>query len=278
MSQDKPLLAFFGHHKCASTWVEDICFGVCHDLALNFKIVYEAKDFNHDLQKYVDDNNIDFIAYANADYKYVKQLRNYRGFHVVRDPRDIIVSAYFSHKHSHATHAWPELIAYREKLQAADQDEGLHMEIEFRKEQFEEMMSWPEQDPNVLEFKMEDLTQNPFQLYIEIFRYLELLDTSDYGPYKRTQFFVTKILRKIEQKTGLSLPFAMDLFPVERLLGVVWDNDFSRKSGGRKPGQEDINKHLRKGVPGDWMNHLKDDHVAAINERYSDVLKKYGYE
>ncbi len=154
MSRDKPLYGYFGHHKCASTWFEDICQQVCADLGLKYEIVYEAKDCNYDLRKYVTDKNIDFIAFANADYKLVKELKNLKGFHAVRDPRDIVVSAYFSHRNTHETSGWPELIEYREKLRNCSQQEGLFHELQFRKQQFNEMRSWISQNhENILDLK-----------------------------------------------------------------------------------------------------------------------------
>jgi len=279
MSQDKKqVFLYCGHHKCASTWIEDICFYVCSELRLNYEILYDAKDFNYDLQKYIDDKGLDFVCYANADYEYVKKVKNYRGFHVVRDPRDIVVSAYFSHLHSHATEAWPELIDYREKLKAQDQNLGLFTEIDFRAQQFQEMMSWPERDPNIIELKMEDLTLNAYKIYTQLFDFLNLVDTKNYTAPKRISYLFHKVMRKMEKVTGINIFPPLPQLPVERLLGVVWEHEFSRISGGRKAGQEDIKSHYRKGVAGDWVNHLSAEHLAYFCERYEAVLFKYGYE
>lgn len=59
---------------------------------------------------------------------------------------------------------------------------------------------------------------------------------------------------------------------------IVLANDCVKLSGGRKPGEEDVAHHYRKGVPGDWKNHFKEVHVCAFKERYNDLLLKLGYE
>ncbi len=87
----------------------------------------------------------------------------------MRDPRDIIVSAYFSHLKTHSTDTWPELIAYRKKLQQCDQETGLFHEIAFRKEQFDEMRSWKDfHGDNIMQVRMEDVTSRTYQSMLSI--------------------------------------------------------------------------------------------------------------
>ena len=88
-SAKRPLLAFFGHHKCASTWIHSIVDWVCADAGWKLAYLYDEKPFGLDLAGYVAREEIDFVSYVNADAKHVN-LRDFRGFHVVRDPRDLI--------------------------------------------------------------------------------------------------------------------------------------------------------------------------------------------
>ena len=76
----------------------------------------------------------------------------------------------------------------------------------------------------------------------------------------------------------MSFPVGPQKLPAERMLGIVWERDFKRLSGGRKVGQQDVKSHYRKGVPGDWKNHFKPEHVAHFKRHYNDLLLKYGYE
>ena len=275
----KKIYGYFGHHKCASTWFGDIFNGISYDLGLHYKMTYKRQDFNGDLRKYVTENKIDFIAYANADFSQVAKLENLVGIHAVRDPRDIIVSAYFSHLKTHSTLAWPELTAHRLKLQQSDQETGLFHEIAFRKEQFDEMRSWKGfHGDNIMEVRMEDVTSNTYKSMLSIVGFLGLLSQEHYSFSKRLEFLFAKVLRKIEFRFGVPLPRILHTLPAERLLGIIWKNEFEKKAGGRKVGEENKDSHYRKGVPGDWKNYLTKDHIAMIKQLYNDVILQYGYE
>lgn len=275
----KRIYGYFGHHKCASTWFEEIFHDICYDLGLRYRIVYKKQDFDGDLRKYIRDNNIDFIAYANADFSQVVKLENLVGIHAVRDPRDIIVSAYFSHLKTHPTHAWPELIAHRMKLQQCDQETGLFHEIAFRKEQFDEMRSWKDfHGDNIMQMHFEDVTSRSYQSMLSIIDFLGLLCQKRYSFSKRLEFLFARLLRNIESRLGVPLPRVIHALPAERILGIVWENEFEKKAGGRKVGEEDRNSHYRKGAHGDWKNYLTRDHIALIKQQYNDVILQYGYE
>ncbi len=44
----RPLLAFFGHHKCASTWTHSIVDWVCADAGWKLAYLYDEKPFGDD--------------------------------------------------------------------------------------------------------------------------------------------------------------------------------------------------------------------------------------
>lgn len=54
-------------------------------------------------------------------------------------------------------------------------------------------------------------------------------------------------------------------------------NSFEKLSGGRKPGEEDANSFIRKGIVGDWKNHLGEKELATFEEIAGDLMKKLGY-
>ncbi|MCB0110356.1 MAG: sulfotransferase domain-containing protein [Caldilineaceae bacterium] len=235
--------------------------------------------FNGDLQKFVAENKIDFLSYDNADYAYVSQLDHYQGFHVVRDPRDICVSAYFSHLHSHGTKRayWAE---QRAALQSMSKTDGLLYEMKCRKQQFTEMYTWNYQQSNVLELRMEEVTQNPYKHLVQILSFLDLVDTSSSSVKKRFQYCLYSGLRRLEVRSNgyLALPAAPSRLPVERLLGIVWENDFAKKARKRNPGEENIRSHYRKGIAGDWKNHFEAVHLDYFHRHYSALLLKLAYE
>jgi hypothetical protein len=288
MSQEptnkKHLAAAFGHHKCASMWVHGICEQVCLDLGLRLGCVFGAHEFDGDLERYVRQQHIDFLLYGNADFQQVQRLAmdGMRAFHYVRDPRDIVVSAYFSHRNSHSTAAWPELIEYREKLRSCSKEQGLFLELEFRAQQFQEMRSWKGNTAHgsIRSYRIEEVISRPYETFVEIFGSLGLLDEDYYSATNRLRFLLAKVSCRAERLlgNGVHLPRVIRAMPTERLLGIVHEREFSRLSGGRQKGQTDPASHYRRGVHGDWLNHFSLEHLQYFKERYGDLVVQYGYE
>lgn len=77
------------------------------------------------------------------------------------------------------------------------------------------------------------------------------------------------------------------LAQVFRFLGVdagedvvracVEDSAFEVMSGGRQPGEEDRNSLMRRGLPGNWRDHLEDDVVQRFMAEAGDVMRQLGY-
>jgi hypothetical protein len=171
---------------------------------------------------------------------------DYLGFHVVRDPRDVIVSAYFSHLKTHPTRNWPKLIPFREKLQTVTKEEGLFMELEFCELQWKRMVGWPNRHPRTMTVRLEDFVGESYRSqFRSIFNFVGLFD------------------RGLDEDTFNE---------------IMSRNSFQARSGGRKQGEEDLSSHFRKGVHGDWRNHFTDKHIVAVKRRLNDLLLKYGYE
>ncbi|HXW52085.1 MAG TPA: sulfotransferase domain-containing protein [Candidatus Acidoferrales bacterium] len=188
---------------------------------------------------------MDLWCYTNADFVFVRPL-NTTGFHVVRDPRDMIVSGYFSHLRSHPDAGWPRLRLYRPYLQSLSKEEGLFKEMEFSSIFLSQMLSWGYgENPSILEFRFEDMIADQAGSF-------------------------TKILTHM----GLA-PRPIDAAVLEAILAKY---SFERLSGGRTPGQEDATSHYRRGVPGDWRNHFTNAHVAYFKSLYNPLLLKLGYE
>ena len=68
-----------------------------------------------------------YITYEN--YKQIPKSENHRTFFIMRDPRDIAVSWYFSVKHSHVPIG--QIAEFRDKLNQLDISEGLKFAIDF---------------------------------------------------------------------------------------------------------------------------------------------------
>lgn len=252
--KNNQLLAYFGHHKCATVWIHSILTEVCRDLSLKLEYVHSHNQFNGDLESFVKENDLDFITYANANMDYVAKLKNFKGFHVIRDPRDIAVSSYFSHLHSHPTDGWRLLAEHREKLQKASKQEGLFLDINFINDGVYKVLErWNYHLPHILEIKMEELTREPSKKFVEIFGFLGII-AKGFTVSSRNRISIKKLEKILEKKS------------------------FSTLSGGRKKGQENAGHHFRKGIAGDWANHFTEEHKKYFKEKYNDLLIKLGYE
>ena len=237
------------------------------------------ESFDHDLAGFVRRNDADFLYYANPHIEYVQQLSNLRGFHIIRDPRDILVSAYYSHLYTHPEN-WRGLAEHRRKLRSLSKDDGLFLDLQFSQDVILRMADWDFSDPNILEMTMEAVIENPYKQFLNVFWFLGILDDQKLTLRKRVAHTVFRGLRRIEQMFGrhISVPIVPKRLPAERLLGIIWENDFATKAGGRQRGEEDPRSHYRKGVSGDWRIHFTNAHVEQIKKRFNDVLLKLGYE
>ena len=113
---------YFGHHKCASAWFCGVIPAVCQDLGLSWHTTSSFADFDFGSPA----GRADFLLFRNAGMNHVPRARDCRGFHVIRDPRDVVVSAYHSHRNSHpATAEWRELNEIRERPNGMSFEAGL---------------------------------------------------------------------------------------------------------------------------------------------------------
>lgn len=284
-----PLRAYFGHHKCATGWTGGILREICLHMGLNFKIVNQTRNFAEDksLQAHVDRHAVDFLSYANAKIAHTKTLSFHRGVHIVRDPRDLLVSAYFSHKKTHDTSEWPELIEHRNKLQQVPKEEGLFLEMEFSRPFFEDMYNWDYKQGDVLELRMEDVTAEPIEHFLAISDFLEILDPRSLSGAEQFLYSLISRSNRLNHKGRHFVPPSLSFLPspkkrlhslpVDSIRRIVERRTFERLTG-RKKGEENRDSHLRKGVPGDWKNHLSDALVGTFKHMYNDLVLKLGYE
>jgi hypothetical protein len=182
---------------------------------------------------------IDYEGFAS-----IPKPERYKAFFVMRDPRDVLISWYFSIKCSHGLLG--EIERIRGDLASLSEADGLLYSIDFLADYglFAAQRSWASasaRDPNVLLVRHEDLTA-PTNLP-------SVAQMFDHCDIRMPQTVLEELL---------------DAYSFEKL-------------SGRKPGQEDPSAHYRKGVPGDWRNHFNDRIQLRFSELTGDLLYLWNY-
>lgn len=162
-----------------------------------------------------------------------------RYFVVIRDLRDTLVSLYFSVKVSHMVKT-PLIASQRKLLQTMSVEDGLlYLIAEELLFIAEGQESWIEDDAPI--FTYEEILENEYDWFERIVDYCQ-----------------------INISKG-------------NLREIVNRHSFEALTG-RKPGEEDIQSHFRKGVVGDWKNYFTPKVKEVFLQRYGQLLIKTGYE
>ncbi len=274
----RPLRAYFGHHKCGTSWIGEVLQRLCLDLGLSNWGTDNPGPFPATgITGWAEANRIDVVTFTNAEASWIPSRPAFRGFHVVRDPRDMCVSAYYSHRNSHPTDGWPELEQVRAHLRRVDPDEGLAFEIEYLHPTFEAMESWDYRHPDILELSFETLIAEPVERWIEILEFLGLAGSVSHAeeegerPPPRRHVIGEKVRRRL----GFP-PSGRTLSPAH-VRAVVEHHSFAVMSGGRRPGESDPSSHYRIGVAGQWRSWFTPAHAELFRRRYPSLLGALGY-
>jgi hypothetical protein len=239
-----PLCIYCGHHRSGSTWI----YRVLRELVeneLGGRVLHapgEAELGGHVIC-IRERSDVDLVCYTNADYDAVRGA-DVLCVHVVRDPRDLLVSAYYAHAFSHPTSGWSELESFRRILSSCSTGEGMLLELDFCDNVFADMRSWPRDAPGTITLRFEDLIEAPLAGFRAMLGHWGLASSTPRATLER----------------------------------VVEHHSFERLSGGRRPGTVDPLDHYRKGVAGDWRQALGAAQRWAFLRRNGDLLEQYGYE
>lgn len=275
------LLCFFGHHRSASSWTNDVLRQVCRKAGWDHRTVHNEAMVAGDLAGFCARVRPDLLTLSNARAGHLAALPPFRGLHLIRDPRDILVSSYFSHRNSHPTDRWPELVAHRAELRSLPQDEGLLLELGCRREQFEQMAAWTYDVPHILELKMEELTRAPLSGFLQIFNFWQRLGSDADSRSERGRETWNVCAHRLEERwrLGFQLPRRKLQAVAPRVLEqVLSTTSFADKSGGRAPGQADEHHHYRKGVVGDWRHYFHPELKRRFKDSFDGLVVQLGYE
>jgi hypothetical protein len=159
---------------------------------------------------------------------------------LVRDPRDMVVSAYFSEAFSH-------------RPPGAVVDDGMSRDFESRRQM---IISTPI-DEYVL-----SAAANFNQIFLHTRTQLAGIDHR-FWRYEDIIFEKKRWTEEMLDYLGLEIPRAISDRTVQR-------NDVV-------PSSEKEAEHIRRVTPGDYMNKLMPETIAQLNEQFADILATYDY-
>jgi hypothetical protein len=174
-------------------------------------------------------------------YRSIPKPRSHEAFFVLRDPRDCVVSWYYSMKNTHPTDSHPIISQTRSALQTLDKQAGMRYVID----QFENLgffaaqRSWTGKEVRL--FRYEDLAEDSIAFVKALFHHLEI-----------------------------DMP--------ERQIVRMCDTLSFRNRTGRPQGLEDVHHHLRKGVAGDWVANFDATTLDHFYARTGDLVSDLGYQ
>lgn len=207
------------HHKTGTVWMYRVFWEIARALNLRFCYLPNGFAFNSDIyqasEKHLPD---DLIS------------RNFRGLHLIRDPRDVILSGL--HYHRKATEAWlkspnPDFdgASYQDKLNTVGRDEQIYLEMTHvavwttRK-----MLSWNYDDHRFFEARYEDLVEDQNgTVSADILSFLGFAgDTLELGTriFEKHSLSATNYTRSSDQHVRSGRP-------------RQWQSEFSRRDGER---------------------------------------------
>ncbi len=176
------------------------------------------------------------VFLSRDDFMMRPELAGSQRFIVLRDLRDTLVSRYFSTRNSHPLDPAGKIQAARAELCALPIEEGLSrlMEHEGMMRTARIQQSWLHSG--------------------EIVLWYEDLIADDVGQFEK--------LFNERLKLKLSAKFIRHAVELNRFEAIY----------RRKPGEEDVHSHGRKGVAGDWRNYFTPELEAQFQDRFGSLL------
>lgn len=181
------------------------------------------------------------VTHLYVDYPTFQRLPkpdNYKVFFITRDPRDAVVSWFYSAKYSHAMMSViPEMRAH---LVQVSKDDGMKYIIDKLCEfgYFDAQRSWHASGEKVYRYEM--IARDHRAFLGELFEYLEIR------------------------------------IPEGKFSRLCDDVSFSKKAG-REQGEENKMAHYRKGVEGDWKNHFTPEIQEYFDQKVGPLVEELGY-
>lgn len=226
----RPQIIHLAHHRAGTLWFSNLLGHVAHAFALT------SASGSWQLTK----PDADIVVLWDA-LSMFEPDRPWRGSHMIRDPRDMVVSGYHYHQWSderwlHEPRADFDGQTYQEKLKSLNESDGLTLEIEQLASWCKEMTDWNYSRPEILELRYEDVIQDEQRHFRRLFEH--------YGFTPRA----TRLALRIAERHSLN-----------------------RVGTGERT-------HMRSGESGQWRTAFTTHHRELFKQKTGDLLFKLGYE
>ena len=224
-------------HKTGTVWLNSIFQKICryHSLKL-----YK----NNSLQEVIPPAKFDIFIQNHSMFDLESLEVPFRGMHIIRDPRDVIISGCFYHQRS--KEEW--LHRPREKWQGLTYQEKIN--------------SYKTIDDQIL-FEMENTAQNAIHRMVK-------------WDYTNPYFYEVKYEELIEDYDLMLFHriFSFLGFPgsvIPNLLIIAYNNSLFSN-------QRIKSAHIRSGKKNQWKNYFKPIHKDRFLQLFGDCLIQLGYE
>lgn len=229
--------------KTGSQWIKSV-FGDTDvvkntGLRVHPQFRYEIGEFKKSFPKYTFVPGL-YIPYEL--YREIKKPDKHKTIYVIRDPREVVVSWYYSMRY---THSLMGTVRYhRRKLKQLGESEGIEYCIKHLQWKFSFVRSWWQgcEDSRVLTVRFENLTRNPIQEWKKIFEHCGI---------------------KIDKS---KLKAVLDRYTKEKM----------RKKDMKKR-KEKSRSHYRKDKKS-WDELFKSRHIEIFRKINGDIVDRLGYE
>jgi len=224
------------YHKAGSTWLNN----VLSDCADHFALFYQNCD-QHQLRSRTD------IFLCRDSIIDLHSLPPHIGTHMMRDPRDLVVSGYHYHKWTrepwaHRPNDLLDGLSRQEYLNTVDRTTGMKAEILGLRPAISRMLSWPRDNPAFLEIRYEDLIADEEQGFRRMFAHYGFTETAQ-----------------------------------DEAVKIALGHSF-RRTAGRDRGTEQERSHLRSGRARQWEEEFTPELKEYFKEVHGDALITLGYE
>jgi hypothetical protein len=179
------------YHKCLTSYFQKVASRLFRS---SLGPAGEYRHFNSRIDDFYRDCEKYAIASVNNHVLDLNRFEDVRVTRFVRDPRDLVVSGYFYHKR--AAEPWCDIVAptqedwavvngtipdlplgsrsYARYLNEVSLEEGLLAELAFRRDHFESMSRWDDEDSRIEVFRYEEILGHEPEVFDRIFRFFEL--------------------------------------------------------------------------------------------------------